>query len=93
MVWLNYDCKNLLYLPYGMSEQLRIFSVTGTNAVFLCCPVLKLNGCAEKICALGLWGWSVQIQAGKVSGGWGLRSPWSSFSTKVISLDYVETMW
>ena len=63
VVRLNYDRKNLLYLSYGMSEQFRIFSVTGMNNVFLCCPVLKLNGGAEKISMLGLWGWSVRTQA------------------------------
>ena len=39
-----------------MSEQLQIFSATGPNTVFLCCPVRKFNGRAEKISALGLWG-------------------------------------
>ena len=55
--------KNWLYLPYRVSEQLRIFSATGPNTVFLCCPAPKLNGRAEKISALGLWGWSVWTQA------------------------------
>ena len=63
VVRLNYDRKNLFFLPYGMSEQLRIFSATGPNTVFLCCPVFKLNGRAGKISVLGLWGRSVWIQA------------------------------
>jgi len=45
------------------TEQLQIFSATGPNTVFLCYPVCKLNGCGEKIFALGLWGWSVWTQA------------------------------
>ena len=69
VVWLNYDRKNLLYLPHGMSEQLRLFGATGPNTVFLCYPVIKLNGRAEKISALGLWGWSVRTQANICSFG------------------------